>query len=141
MLRIGLSVRFRPFTPKTPKRGVKMRVVQVNQGQGIKIEVYGSVRASVVPLLKHPAVSVVVIYLEPGGVLGNHPAAADQLFLVVAGGGQASAGGQWHDLQPGTAVLWQMGEEHETRAGAAGLTAIVVEGEDLAGAPAFQHGA
>jgi hypothetical protein len=32
----------------------------------------------------------------------------------------------------GCAVFWGQGEMHETRAGAMGLLAIVVEGEDLA---------
>lgn len=77
-------------------------------------------------------VSVVVIHLEAGGVLGNHPASADQLFLIVAGSGEATAGEERVQLSPGVAVLWRAGQMHETRAGVDGLTAIVVEGEDLA---------
>ena len=100
--------------------------------QGRTIDAYGSSGAIVVHLLRTTPASVVTIHLEPGGVVGMHPAAADQLFLVVAGSGQATEGGEQRALAPGTAVLWRRGEAHETRAAAGGLTAIVVEGEGLA---------
>ena len=109
-----------------------METLQFGKSKGRSIEAHGSVGTTVVHLLRRSPVSVVTIYLEPGGLLGRHPAAADQLFLVVAGNGQAAAGKESCQLSPGTAVLWRQGEEHETRAGEGGLTAVVIEGEGLA---------
>lgn len=111
-----------------------MESFQFDKEQGGAIGAYGSAGATVVHLLREAAVSVVTIYLEPGGVLGRHEAAADQLFLVVAGSGQATTGDERVEVAPGTAVFWRKGEVHETRAGEEGLTAVVVEGEGLAGA-------
>lgn len=99
---------------------------------GKPITAYGSIRATVVHLLRSTPVFAVTIYLEPHGVLGMHPATTDQLFLVVAGSGQAVAGGARCKLSPGTAVFWHRGEDHETRAGGEGLVAVVLEGESLA---------
>jgi mannose-6-phosphate isomerase-like protein (cupin superfamily) len=73
--------------------------------------------------------AISAIELGPGGVIGRHPAAADQLFVVVEGSGEVSgAGGEFHPIASGEAVAWDPGEEHETRSGS-GLLAIVVEGE------------
>ena len=103
----------------------------IGKEHGRAIEAHGSVGATVVHLLRQTIASVVTIYLEPGGVVGRHPAAADQLLLVVAGGGRTVAGGASCPLSPGTAVFWRQGEAHETRAGEEGLAAVVVEGENL----------
>jgi quercetin dioxygenase-like cupin family protein len=100
--------------------------------QGRAIGAYGSVGATVVHLMRRAAAFVVTIYLEPYGLLGRHPAAADQLFLVVAGSGRVRAGGAGWEVAPGTAVFWHEGEEHETRAGEEGLVALVIEGDNLA---------
>lgn len=105
-----------------------------NKDGGRAIKAYGSAGATVVHLLRPTVASVVTIYLEPHGVLGMHPAAADQLFMVVAGSGWAAAGGARCEISPGTAVFWRAGEEHETRAGEERLVAVVVEGESLVAA-------
>jgi quercetin dioxygenase-like cupin family protein len=74
---------------------------------------------------------VVCVRLGPGGVLPRHPAASDQLFVVVQGEGWASGGdGAEQQVAAGTAVFWEAGEEHETRTDD-GLTAIVVEAAQL----------
>ena len=104
---------------------------QFGQDYGRAVSAYGSSGARVVHLLRSIPVSVVTIYLEPHGVLGMHPAAAGQLFLVVAGSGWAAAGAASCQLSPGTTVFWRQGEAHETRAGEEGLVAVVVEGESL----------
>ena len=109
-----------------------MDIFSFGREHGLTIEAYGSAGARVVHLLRQTLASVVTLSLEPGGLLGMHPAAADQLFLVVAGSGEAVAGNDVCPLSPGTAVLWRQGEEHETRAGSDGLTAVVVEGDQLA---------
>lgn len=72
-----------------------------------------------------------VIYLPPGGRVGRHAAASDQLFLAVDGRGMAagSDGVEWA-LRPGTAAFWTRGERHHVRTDE-GLTAVVIEGEAL----------
>jgi quercetin dioxygenase-like cupin family protein len=63
--------------------------------------------------------------------LPRHPAASDQLFVVVQGEGWASGDdGAEQAIAAGTAVFWPAGEEHETRS-QAGLTAIIVEARQL----------
>ncbi len=72
---------------------------------------------------------LVTIHLEPGGLLGRHDAMANQLFFVTAGSGTVSGSdGLEQPIAVGQAALWVAGESHETRAGAEGLTAVVLEG-------------
>ena len=76
-------------------------------------------------------VGVALLRLEPGGVLGRHPAVGPQLFLVVAGEGHVEGGeGERHAIGAGTAAFWSDGELHETTT-ETGLTAVIVEGESL----------
>jgi quercetin dioxygenase-like cupin family protein len=83
--------------------------------------------ANASPLAAGESAHVVCIRLGPGGVLPRHPAASDQLFVVVQGEGWASGGdGAEQPISAGAAVFWPAGEEHETRTDI-GLTAIVVE--------------
>ena len=97
-----------------------------------QITAFDSIGAKVAHIIQHASFSVAMIHLEPHGRLGKHAAVEDQIFLVVAGSGQAATGGANCNLSPGTGVLWRKGEEHETRAGEEGLTAVVIEGSGLA---------
>jgi quercetin dioxygenase-like cupin family protein len=75
---------------------------------------------------------VALIEIGPGGVVGRHPAASPQLFVVVRGDGWVSgADGEREEIVAGQAVLWEPGEEHESGS-YAGMTALVVEAESLA---------
>lgn len=114
-----------------------MLILHFDKQQGRLVEAHGSQGATIVHLLRNVRSFVVTLYLEPDGVLGMHPAAANQLLLVVAGSGEARAGDQVTNLSVGTGVLWQQGEAHETRAGKDGLTAVVIEGDDLEAALAI----
>jgi quercetin dioxygenase-like cupin family protein len=74
---------------------------------------------------------VVVIDVDPGGVVGRHPATVAQLFVVVRGAGWVSGGdGEREPITAGTAVLWDPGEEHESGSDE-GMTVLVVETESL----------
>jgi hypothetical protein len=77
------------------------------------------VGASVLRLARTIArAQLVSIDLEPGGVLGRHPAAFDQLFIVVGGRGWVSGSdGVEEQIEAGMAAWWAAGELHETRAG------------------------
>jgi quercetin dioxygenase-like cupin family protein len=110
-----------------------MRLYSFDSHAGRPVSAFGSQSAIVVRALR-PATTcfAVAIHLQAHGRLGAHPAAADQLFLVVTGSGSfCGEEGIWHDALPGRAAFWRQGEVHETRAGRDGLTAIVLEGEGL----------
>jgi quercetin dioxygenase-like cupin family protein len=75
---------------------------------------------------------VVCVRLGPGGVLGRHPAAATQAFIVIQGEGWVSGPeGERRPVVAGTVVFWDPGEEHESGSDS-GLTALVVESGRLA---------
>lgn len=70
-------------------------------------------------------------YLDPGGVIGYHPAGENQLFIVVAGEGQVCGQSkEFISIAKGQAALWLAGEWHESRTDT-GMTAIVIESQDL----------
>jgi hypothetical protein len=69
--------------------------------------------------------------VEPGGVIGTHPATEAQLFLIIAGEGwTAGPDGQRVPITAGWGVRWDAGEAH-TSGTEAGLTALAVEGAPL----------
>jgi quercetin dioxygenase-like cupin family protein len=72
-----------------------------------------------------------VFRIAPGGRIGRHAASHPQVPAVLEGSGEVTgAGGVDEPIGVGEAVFWQAGEEHETKS-AAGLTALIVEGEGL----------
>jgi mannose-6-phosphate isomerase-like protein (cupin superfamily) len=74
---------------------------------------------------------VSLLRLDAEGVLGMHPAACPQLFLVVAGTGRVRSGEQERQaIAAGQAALWATGEPHETTTESA-LTAVVIEADEL----------
>ncbi|MDQ2983743.1 MAG: cupin domain-containing protein [Actinomycetota bacterium] len=80
--------------------------------------------------------AVVCVRLGPGGRIGRHPAAASQLFAVVQGEGWVSgADGEQVPVAAGEAALWEPGEEHEAGTDV-GMTAVVVEADQLEPPPA-----
>ena len=71
---------------------------------------------------------LVCLRLDPGGVVGTHPAGAAQLFLVVAGDGWiAGPDGERVPITSGWGVRWAEGEIH-TSGTDTGMTALTVEG-------------
>jgi len=72
-----------------------------------------------------------VFRLAPGGRIVRHPALVPQILAVLEGSGEVcGADGVTEPIGPGEAVYWQQGEEHETTS-AAGMTALIVEGDGL----------
>ena len=68
---------------------------------------------------------------EPGGRLGRHPATDPQILAILEGSGEVSgANGDAEPIEAGEAVYLHEGEEHEMKS-AAGLTALIIEGERL----------
>ncbi len=67
-------------------------------------------------------------YLNPGGIIGYHQAAAPQLFLVVQGDGWVRAETfRPVPIQVGQAAYWESGEWHESGT-ESGMTALIIEG-------------
>jgi len=76
-------------------------------------------------------IGLTCLALEPGGVIGTHPATGSQLFLVVSGEGWvAGPDGRHIEIRTGWAVRWDAGEEH-TGGTETGFTALAVEGAPL----------
>ena len=105
-----------------------MRIFRFDDEVSVPVDAFGS-RFRIGPLADAggPA-RVQVIHLPPGGLVGRHPAVGAQLFAVVAGAGWVSGGdGRRREVGPGTAAVWEPGEEHEAGSDG-GLTAVCVEG-------------
>lgn len=71
------------------------------------------------------------MHLEEKGLIGYHQAVIPQLLLVVSGEGFVTTNrDEYVKVQPGDAVFWEKDEWHETKT-EQGLTAIVIESEEL----------
>jgi quercetin dioxygenase-like cupin family protein len=72
-----------------------------------------------------------VFRIAPGGRVARHPASVPQILAVLEGSGHVSgSSGVEEPIAAGEAVFWEQGEEHEATT-AAGLTALIIEGEGL----------
>lgn len=81
-----------------------------------------------------PGLHVVVVRLEPGGMIGRHPAVECQALFPLVGSARVSGeDGTIHPVRPGQAAVWNSGEHHETST-TEGLVALILEGPDLADA-------
>lgn len=70
-------------------------------------------------------------HLEENGLIGYHQAVVPQLLLVVSGEGWVRGKeDKFLKIHSGEAVFWDKDEWHETKTDA-GLTAIVIESEEL----------
>jgi quercetin dioxygenase-like cupin family protein len=83
------------------------------------------------PISQGSPCQAAVFRLAPGGRIARHPATYPQILAVLDGSGEVSgAGGIDEQIAAGEAVFWPAGEEHETKT-AAGLTALIIEGDGL----------
>lgn len=82
-------------------------------------------------IVSEKPVHVGCMYLACNGVAGFHQATSPQLLLVVRGQGwvRCDSEDKVH-VTVGDAVFWGAGEWHETETDA-GLTAIVIESDEL----------
>jgi len=105
-----------------------MKVVDFSPARCSPIELFGSVRATSVPLADGSgAVHVYAVRIAPGGSIGRHEAGFDQLFLVMEGSGWAEGGdGVRVDLPAGRGAFFRKGESH-AKGSMAGLTALMVQ--------------
>ena len=76
-------------------------------------------------------IQAAVFRVAPGGRIARHPASVPQILAVLEGSGEVSGeGGVAEPIAAGEAVFWSQGEEHETSS-ASGLTALIIEGEQV----------
>lgn len=109
-----------------------MRVYNFTKEAGKTIEAFGSQQLYMSRILSGAeSPHIGCMHLEARGLVGWHQAPVPQLFLVVSGEGWVRAGEEAEILvSAGTAVYWEKGEWHETRT-EIGLTAIVIEADNL----------
>jgi quercetin dioxygenase-like cupin family protein len=83
------------------------------------------------PLAPGASLQAGVYRIAPGGRMARHPATVRQLLVVVDGSGWVSGrDGREEPIGAGEAVVWEPGEEHETRS-AEGLTAVIVQSDAI----------
>jgi quercetin dioxygenase-like cupin family protein len=92
-------------------------------------------RVTVAPLTRSifdgSPIQAAIFRFEPGGRLRRHPATDPQILAILEGAGEVSgADGDDEPIEAGEAVFMHEGEEHEMKS-AAGLTALIIEGESL----------
>jgi quercetin dioxygenase-like cupin family protein len=110
-----------------------MRIYSFAWDKAHPIERYTSRGVKQAPICsKSKVTEISCFYLEPMGIIGLHEAQSDQLLLVIRGHASVTgAEGQPVRVGPGSAVYWERGEMHETRAADEGLIAFVLEGARL----------
>ncbi|WP_199619781.1 cupin domain-containing protein [Paenibacillus alkalitolerans] len=77
------------------------------------------------------AVHIGCMHLKANGIIGYHQATTPQLLLIMVGEGYVRGEkDEYYKVHAGDAVFWEKGEWHETKTDT-GLTAIVIESEEL----------
>lgn len=120
-----------------------MELLDFSRSRAVPITEFASRGAAAVPLGDGAGEAhVYAVHLEPGGVIGPHPAGFGQLFLVVAGAGWvAGADGVRHPVGAGQGVYIARGEVHAKGAAAStGVTAIMVQVQELVSGATGQAG-
>lgn len=117
-----------------------MRVIDFDRKHAEPIGLYESVAASSVPLGDGKGEAhVYCVYFEPGGEIGPHPTGYAQLFLVVQGEGWACGeDSERVTLSAGQGAYFQRGELH-AKGSETGMTAIMVQVDELASAAPEPH--
>ncbi len=114
-----------------------MRMIEFAADVAVPIQTFKAVAAASVALGHGTGdVHVYCLHFAAGGQIGDHPAGFGQLFLVVAGQGWAAgADGVRVNLAAGQGVSFAPGEVH-SKGSDAGMTAIMVQADQLAPAGA-----
>ena len=83
------------------------------------------------PFEEGALVQAAIFRFEPGGRLRRHSGTDPQIFAILEGSGEVSGvDGNDEPIEAGEAVFLHEAEEHEIKS-AAGLTALIIEGESL----------
>jgi len=141
---LGCGVQSRPFcTPRWSAghgrddrssgsvEGALWKSFQFDRGEKIT-QMYGSEGLRATRIAEGDGqVHLTCLSVEPGGVIGTHPAADTQLSLIMAGEGWvAGPDDEQVPIITGWGVRWDAGESHSSGT-ATGLTALAIEGAAL----------
>lgn len=108
-----------------------MRIFKFSKEVGKKISQYNSDFTMSRIIQTEKVTNIGCMYLEENGVIGYHQAVVPQLLLIMNGEGYVRGESEeYFKVQPGDAVFWEKDEWHETKTDK-GLTAIVIESEEL----------
>ncbi|WP_377890674.1 cupin [Alkalihalobacillus sp. R86527] len=113
-----------------------MRRYRFDKRVGKDITKFDSKNVVISPIMRLIEESVDVIqiacmHVEQDGLLGGHEAVVPQMFIVLEGEGVVKGEDRIpHRIQRGQLAMWEAGEWHETSS-QDGLTAIVVESDEL----------
>ncbi|WP_408009901.1 cupin [Pseudalkalibacillus sp. A8] len=108
-----------------------MELFQFNKEVGKKITKFDSdfIMSRIIQTEK-PA-HIGCMHLDKNGIIGHHQAVVPQILLILNGGGYVKgAEEEYLKVKSGDAVFWEKDEWHETKTDT-GLTAIVIESEEL----------
>jgi quercetin dioxygenase-like cupin family protein len=105
-----------------------IRLFRFNASQARPIEAYASSGASSCVLAHGQGEShVYVVRLEPGGIIGPHPAGFDQVFLAVKGSGWvAGTDGIRHEVHEESGAFIPVGEHH-SKGSETGMVAVMIQ--------------
>ncbi|UPK45625.1 cupin domain-containing protein [Paenibacillus pabuli] len=109
-----------------------MKIYRLKPEDRRSIIAYNSEGAEITPILRSTtACHIAQLKLSAGGTLGLHPAVGEQVFLVLEGEGWVvGETGERVVVHPGDAAYWSNGENHQSGSDK-GLTALLIEGEEL----------
>ncbi|MEH7011687.1 cupin domain-containing protein [Neobacillus niacini] len=108
-----------------------MEFYNFNKESGKKISKFNSDFIMSRIIQTNKAVSIGCMHLEYNGLVGYHQAVVPQLLLILSGEGYVrNDKEEYFKVRPGDAVFWEKDEWHETKSDK-GLTAIVIESEEL----------
>ncbi|MGE7947993.1 cupin domain-containing protein [Lysinibacillus sp. NPDC093688] len=108
-----------------------MKIYQLSKENGKNITQFKSNFIMSRIINTEASASIGCMYLEENGVIGYHQAVVPQLLLIIEGEGFVrNEQVQYFQVQPGDAIFWEKDEWHETKSDK-GLTAIVIESEQL----------
>ncbi|MBN8191908.1 cupin [Bacillus sp. NTK074B] len=108
-----------------------MKLYQFNKDSGKKITKFNSDFIMSRITQTHKAAHIGCMHLDENGIIGYHQAVVPQLLLIVNGEGLVRGEtDEFIKVHSGEAVFWEKDEWHETKTDT-GLTAIVIESEEL----------
>ncbi|RDW20340.1 cupin [Oceanobacillus arenosus] len=108
-----------------------MEFYKFNKESGNKISKFNSDFVMSRIIQTNKPTNIGCMHLDQNGLVGYHQAAVPQLLLILNGEGYVrNEKDEYFKVQSGDAVFWDKDEWHETKT-IVGLTAIVIESEEL----------
>ncbi|KQL54931.1 MULTISPECIES: cupin domain-containing protein [Heyndrickxia] len=108
-----------------------MQIYNFSKDNGKKIGIFNSnfIMSRIIETNKGAHIGC--MYLEENGIIGYHQATIPQLLLILDGEGYVcDEKKEYFKVRSGDSIFWEKNEWHETKT-ETGLTAIVIESEEL----------